>query len=138
MTTLYQDIRGMLQSRLASVPGVPAIAYEGIPYTPVPGTPFCEPTFLPANGRPATMGDGHLVRHEGSFEVVLAYPTGSGTGTGEAMADTIKSYFKASDVLTLNGNNLRFRYAERRPVIEQTDWYRVPVSIGWYTFSTEY
>lgn len=135
--SLYTDIRGALQSRLAATPGIPAIAYEGIRYTPVVGTPYVAPVFLPAgNGGPRTTGG--YIRHEGSFEVSLVYPGGNGTGLAEAMADTIKERFKVTDTATVGATVVRFRFAERRQALIDTDWIRIPISIGWYLHSDAY
>lgn len=136
--TLDQNIRYALESRLATVSGLPAIAYEGVRYTPAPGTAFIEPTIVPTAERPATMGDDHLVLHEGLFMVLLVYPNGKGAGAIEAMANAVKAKFKASDVSTVNGVTVRFRYAERRPSIHEPDWVRVPISIGFYLYDTDY
>src|SRR5258706_11221569 len=103
MNTLDQNVRYALESRLATVAGLPAIAYEGVRYTPVPGTPFVEPVIVPLSERPVTMGDGHLVLHEGIFMVMLVYPNGKGSGAADAMANAVKSKFKASDTENMNG-----------------------------------
>lgn len=135
--TLYVDIRGALQSRLAATSGIPSIAYEGIEFTPVVGTPWCEAIFVPAgNGGPSTTGQ--LIRHEGSFEVSLVYPTGNGTGLAEAMADAVKARFKVTDLAMVGSTTVRFRYAERRQALIDTDWIRIPISIGWYLYSDTY
>lgn len=133
-----QNVRSALETRLATVAGLPAIAYEGVRYTPVPGTPFVEPTIVPISERPVTMGDGHLVLHEGIFMVVLVYPNGKGSGAIEAMANAVKSKFKASDTENVNSVIVRFRYAERLPSVHQSDWIRVPVAIGFYLHDTDY
>lgn len=137
--TLYQDIRAALQVRLGTVSGIPIIAYEAVPFTPVVGTPFVDCKLVPASSRPATMGDQHLVQHEGSFEITVNRPTeDQGTAVAEALADLIKSSFKASDVLTSNDNSVRIRYSERGPVLIDENWIRVPISVGWYLFSPDY
>ena len=138
MASLYQNIRGALQNRLAGVAGIPDIAYEGSVYTPLPKTPYVDCKFMPGSGRPATMGDGHLVKHQGTFEINAVYPSGVGTGAAEAMADTIKAAFTASTILTLNSVTVRLSYAERGPVMPDATWIRLPISVGWYLYSTDY
>ena len=136
--SLYQDIRGALQTKLAAVSGVPQLVYEGFAYEPVIGTPFCVCQILPIYSRPATLGPAHLVWHRGTFELALVYPSGRGTGTAEAMADTIKAAFTADVTATQNNVTVRFRHAERRPIIVDTPWIRVPVSIAWYLYTETY
>lgn len=134
------DIRGALQTRLATVAGIPAIAHEGQRFAPVPGTPFVPCKVVWVSGRPSTLGDGHLVAHNGTFEVAAVYPAETATGDAETLASAIKNHFKASDVLTLDGSDIkvRIRHAERLPAMEDGDWIRVPVSIAWYLFATDY
>lgn len=138
MTTLYQDIRGALQSQLATVTGIPALAYEGFPYKPVRGTPYCDCVLVPTSGRPYTLGTAHLIDHEGTFEVGVTYPSGVGTGTAEAMADAIKAKFTAATTITQGTTIVRIRSSERRQALVDTDWIRIPVSVRWYLFSQTY
>lgn len=142
--SLYQNIRGALQATLAGVSGIPAaIVYEGQIYRPQAGTPFVECRVLPATGRPATMGSSHLILHEGAFEIVVVYPLArqgqtGGTGPAEAVADAIKEAFNVSTPKSQGGDSIRFDWAERRPLIIDEQWVRVPISVSWYIYSTEY
>lgn len=138
MTSLYQDIRNALQTRLETVTGLPETVYEGVSYAPVPGTPFIASALVPAAARPVTMGQDHLILHEGTFEIAVSYPSGVGTGSAEAMADAIKAVFTAESVLTVGANNIRIRYSERRQALIDSDWIRIPVSVGWYLHSQTY
>ena len=138
--TIYTDIRGALQNRLKSVTGISSseISRQGHPFVPTTGSRFFTCAVIPGSGRPATLGSAHLIWHIGTFEVNVVYPSGSGTGQAESVADTIKSYFTADTVLTQGTTKVRIRYSERRPVIEDSVWVRVPVRIGWYLYSQNY
>ena len=136
--SLFQDIRGALQNNLAGVSGIPAIAWEGVPYSPVVGTPFVEPVLFPTSSIPRTMGAAHLILHEGLFLVTLVYPAVGGTGTMEAMADTVKAAYNVSTPLALNSREVRVRSSQRGGVEMDSDWMRLLVSIGWYTYDTDY
>lgn len=136
--TLYTDIRGALVTQLQTVTGLPALAHEGVPYTPVVGTPFVSYAVVAASARPRTLGTNHLILHEGTFEVSVVYPSEDGIGAAEAMADAIKAKFTADTTVTQGANTVRFRYAERRQALTQTDWNRIPVSTSFYLFTEEY
>jgi len=139
MPSLDQNIRGALQNTLGAVTGIPEIAYEGITYKPKAGTAFVAATIVSGPERPATMGDGHLVLHEGSFEIVLVYPSTKGTATIEAMANLVKSAFKASGSATVGSDTVRFRHAERRgPITPDADWLRLAISVPFYLYSQDY
>jgi hypothetical protein len=136
--TISQNIRGALEQRLKTVAGLPTIAYEGNEFVPVPGTPFVEAVVVFTSERPASMGDAHMVLHEGLFMVSMVYPNGKGSGDAEAMADAVKTVFKASQSATLNDAIVRFRYAERRPSIHDPSWIRYPVAISWFIYDQRY
>jgi len=137
--SLYNDIRGALVTKLAAVSGIPALADEGDTYSPVVGTPFVEYVNAPSQSRPVTMGGDHLKLHQGIFHVAVVYPTKSGIGAAETMADAIKEAFPV-DVSTITQNSItvRIRYAERLGAITQTDWVRIPIEIKWYLYTEAY
>lgn len=135
--SLYQDIRGALQARLATVSGIPAIAYEALPFKPVRGTPFVACVVAPVSADQATLGDGHVVLHRGTFEVSVVYPSNKGTGDAEAMADAIKAEFRGGTVLTRNTTQVIIAGAKRSLALIEADWLRIPVSVAWHLHSTD-
>lgn len=136
--SLYQNIRGALQTHLANVSGVPTIAYEGVKFTPTVGTPYLGTSLVPTSARPGPIGVNSILRHQGLFLVDAVYPNGSGTATAEAMADTIKAAFTTQTTLSLNGVDVRISYSERGQIQQEADWLRVPIAIGWYVYSQTY
>lgn len=133
-----QNVRGALEQRLATVTGIPTIVHEGEQFSPQPGAAHTVAVIVPTSERPASMGDDHYVLHEGLFMVSLVYPNRRGTAAISAMANLVKEKFKASDLATLNDITVRFRYAERRPTVQEPDWIRVPIAIGWFVYANEY
>lgn len=144
MASVYQNIRGALQSALAAISGLPTIVYESQDYSPNPGTPFITAALVPGSGRPASMGPSHAVLHEGSFEINVVWPrkrdgVASGTGPAEAIADSIKAAFHVSNVFTLNDVTVRTRYAERiGAAMIEPDWLRLPIRVSWYSYDFSY
>lgn len=136
MSSIYQNIRGALSVHLSAVAGIPAIAWEGVPYTPVVGTPFCTATLVPSGPELASLGSAPFYRHFGSFEVSLVYPSGQGTGTIEAMADLIRTAFTIETILSQGAQTIRTNKSTRGTIIQEPDWLRLPISIGWYTYDT--
>lgn len=128
--SISQDVRAALQKRLAATPGIPAIAYEGKRYSPTKGTAFVVPVIVSGTSRPFSLDNG-TIEHLASFEVAVVYPTGNGTGAVEAMADTIRERFRPGTVIYQNSVAVKIRWAERRQTMHESDWIRVPVSIGY-------
>jgi len=136
--SLYNDIRGALAAQLATVSGLPEIAPEAVPFRPTVGTAFVDYVLVPLSSRPSTMGTDHLILHEGTFEMGVVYPVNDGIGAAETMVDAIKAVFTADTVLTLNANKVRIRYSERRQALLDSTWMRIPVSVGWFLYTTTY
>lgn len=135
MTTLYQDIRGLLQRRAMTAVGFPAdIAPQAVAYNPVPGTPWARMVLTPASGRPFSVS-GARIKHVGLFTVTIFQPAKAGTAAAEVAADNLKAVFRPGDVLHRNNENLAVDYAEVRQIVEETDWVSAPVMIGWTCYS---
>lgn len=134
MTTLYQDIRGCLQTRANTATGIPGSAqraYEGVPFAPTVGTAYIAYTLIPTQERPASLGPSGQTLRQGLFQVSLFYPSGSGTGTVESIADAVKNVFVAGNTLTQGTTSVRIRYAERGQCTVSADWIQCNVTVAW-------
>lgn len=137
MASLYQNIRGCLQSRALATPGFPArCAFEGALFSSTVGTPWARLTLMPQMGRPYSVSAG-LMRHSGLFQVSVFLPAGGGPGTGaaEAIADAVKARFVAGMKLAQGGETVEIEYAERSQAMVEADWISAPVTVGWRCFS---
>lgn len=135
MSTLA-EIRGALQSRLAAVPGIPRIIYEGERLLDPGDEPHCRCKVLRSMRDRVNKGHCGMTEHRGSLEVVLHYPGGEGTLDIETMAEAIVEHFQVTDIAENGSAKVRFLNAEPRTVMESPDWVALPVSIDWYMFST--
>ena len=129
------DIRGALQARLATVVGLPEIAYEGVQFEPPIGTdgdllPYVVPVIVVGSERPFDVL-GEAVSSQGTFEISCVYPSNEGTAAVEGMAEAIKAVFVNGTRLVLGSAVVKIRWAERRQAFFDADYVRVPVSIGW-------
>jgi hypothetical protein len=125
-----QEIRGALQARLLTVSGLPAVAPEGVSFEPTIGTPYVAPVLVHGSERPFDLGGAGVIS-AGTLEVSLVYPSGFGTAAAEAMATSIKAAFPTGLVLEQGATKVLIRWAERRSVFQDSDFIRLPVSIGW-------
>ena len=57
-TSFHGDIRAGLRQRLALLSGLPAVDYEGRPYTPTVGTPWLSEQFMPVQSVVSATGLG--------------------------------------------------------------------------------
>lgn len=136
--SLYTNIRGTLQSHLMTCPGIPQnFAWEGARTEVTVNVPYVSSVLVPAEDIMTTMGPSGLFRHSGSFEISLVYPSQGKTATIEALGDAVREHFRTGTVLELNGFRLRISSAEREQLLIEADWIRLPISVGWFVYTTE-
>ena len=90
---MFSLIENTLSSRLNSAAGLPHIVWPSAPavYEPVIGTPFIVPTVL--NGASFNMTHNYAEDVTGVYNILLSYPSGSGSAAINAMADSIAAHF---------------------------------------------
>ena len=140
MASIYKDIRAALESKLASVSGLPSISYENVQFDRQTGTSYIETQFPPTARRPAVRGTNPQQRYDGVFRLICYAPEGNGPAAAEDLADKVLDAFDAAtDVSYTNGDGASFKvsidYAERESGGLDTPFYYVPVTIGFYIFN---
>ena len=122
------SIRAALETRLNALSPSLATAWEGIPFTPVTGTPYQQVNLLTDTENP-TLGDG-MYRVTGFMQVLLCYPPGTGPKAASTRAELIRDWFSRGLGLSSGGINVRI---DRTPTIASAiidaDRYRLPVTV---------
>lgn len=136
MPSVYDEIRAALEVQLASIAGLPPIAYENVSYSPTTGVSFVQPKFIPVSRRPAVRGLNPQQRYDGVFRVFCYTPEGQGPAAADAIADKVIEAFEATTSLPQVGSGgiLSIDYAERDSGSINHPWYYVAVNIGWYLY----
>ena len=71
------------------------VSYQNVPYTPEPGTTYCEFEVLNSVSHRAEIGSSTpLHRNYGLINVNFFLPLGSGTNAGRVLADTAAAIFR--------------------------------------------
>jgi hypothetical protein len=135
MAAIYDDIRRVLETTLAGVTGIPAIAWENVSFSPTTGTPYVRARFAPTMREPAVRGLNPQMYYQGVFVVDVCVPEGVGPAVGDDLADTIIDAFDAPNDLTVNGISITIRYAERELGTIEGAYYTIPVNIGWLIYN---
>jgi len=136
----YDDIRSALEVALATIPGLPAIAWENRPYNPTTGTPYIQVRQVPTSRVPAVRGLNPQMRYQGIFRLFVKMPELQGPGPGEDIVESLLNTFEATtDLSFTNSNNetihVTIDYAEQVGAYNESPWYTLPVNIGWYSYS---
>lgn len=105
-TTSIEDALLWHLSVLVLAPVVP-VAWPDIPFTPVVGTPYLEPTVLPNKTDFAGVGVGSPHRHFGLLQVNVHGPQGQGSAPTSEIADQIMEHFAPDTVIARNGVRVR-------------------------------
>lgn len=93
--------RQALEVALAAMTPALSTAYENMPFTPVPGTPYQRATVLLAQPANPEIGDGYM--DQGFMQVDLKYPLNAGPAAAEARAELTRSYFYRGRSFTASG-----------------------------------
>lgn len=131
--TQYTDIRAALTAQLNTMTGVPAVAWENSPYTPVVGIPYLKPTILWAESFQAELGVSGANNESGIYQITVNYPLNQGMAPINSMVGKLRSWFKRGTILTYNGLYVTIRKVSLGPLNTGDAWISQPVSISFYT-----
>lgn len=141
MASVYDDIRSALEIRLKATVGIPAaVAFENIKYSPITKTSYIKTGFVPVSRRPANRGPSPTVRYDGLFLIDLYCPEATGPSQADDYANLIIESFDHNTDLTFTNELSQTIYvtcsfAERTQGIEESPWYKLPVTISWYCYN---
>lgn len=108
------------------------VAWENVPYTPTPGTPYARAYLLAAEPDNAEIGG--LVTDQGFLQVTLCYPLGTGPAAAMATAETIRSTFPRGASFTASGVVTQIpRTPAIGPAMTEEDTYSLPVRVRFFS-----
>lgn len=126
------SIRAALESALNAISPAIALAWENVPYTPVPGTPFARVYLLTAPPAMLEMSQ-RIHREQGFLQVSLMYPLDAGPSAAATRAELIRATFLAGSTLTASGVTVTIDATpEIGPALIEEDRYSLPVRIRFY------
>ena len=134
--TVFADISIALDTRLAGMTSLPAVAWENKTYIPVTGTLYLRPTTLFGDAVQATLGSSGIDENTGIYQVDVFAPADKGKSAGLIMSDNVATRFARGTNLTYNGRTVRIVSARRRPATIADGWYQIPVEIVYKSFTT--
>lgn len=132
---VYDDIRAALEVHLANTPGIPQIAWENVKFEPTTGTPYVKTRLLHTSRRPAVRGLNPQMRYQGTFQVFVCYPEGSGPSDVQNMANTIIDRFNTGDDLTSNGVAVTIEWSGIVGSYNDGPWFITPVNVHWFSYN---
>lgn len=131
----FQDIRSILETKLAGMPSCPPIAWEGVAFTPTPGEVFFRAHLLPSGTDPHEIGLEGNYKHSGIFQVSICAPDSRGTVAALRWADVLSEHFHHYKAVSAT-TSLAVSVISIGPCLPEDGWIYLPVSIRYYAFST--
>lgn len=131
MSTTFNDVQAALDTKLKTLSGTP-VAFPNVPYKPQAGTIYVRASFLPTETVQVSLGATGKDETNGIYQIDVVAPRGSGR---PQLLDTVADLFKRGTVLTYNSINVRVRSVSMAPAILDDEWYFVPISVNFQTYT---
>lgn len=128
--------RKALEQKLNAMTPALQTVWENHPADLTVGTPFQVASLIPGPTQNNTMGnvEATLATEIGIFQVMLHYPVDSGSTDALTRAEAIVDWFKRGLSLSQDGAIIVIdRTPSVGPAQPSDSWYRVPVSISYYS-----
>ena len=132
---ILNDIRATMDTALAAVSGLPAIAFDNAPFEQNAGTPHLRASLFLTSRRPAVRGPNPQHRYQGIYQVVVAIPTDQGAGAAMDYADLIMTRFDGSSDIEGADVTVSIEYSETGGQVFSDPFYLLPVNIAWYVYA---
>lgn len=110
------------------------IAWRGVLYTPVQGTPYLAPSMTARSSVAQGAGADGTRLHSGVYQINVNHAAGNGLADANAKADELIGLFpRGANLTTTDGQTIVIEIAEARPDIQQNAWLVVPVLVRWWS-----
>jgi hypothetical protein len=137
VTTIFKDLSAALEARLATLSGLPAVAWPNLNYVPTLGTLFIRPTILPAETVGATMGTSTGTDSQsGIYQIDIFAPSGVGRSATTTLADAIADHFSPLTELTYNSQIVTIISVSQGVAYVEDAWYHTPIEIKYLSYTT--
>lgn len=135
MSAPYAAIRSALTARLQTLSGLPSVAWENVPFTPTAGSMYLKPSLLPGEPVQAELGTNGLNMHTGLYQISVFAPAGAGVAAVNTLVNAICDHFKRGTELTYGGITVRMVKAFPSPMMQETDWIQIPITVMWRAYA---
>jgi len=138
--SVFKSVRKALELSTDSITGFPGSDrrdWENVNFDPeIVSETWVRLNVIPVSDRPSTRGGTPQMRLDGLFLISIFTPTNQGPDAADELADEICSTYTVGSLVSADGVNVRFEYAERGQGSEpaESPWYMVQVTARWFTY----
>lgn len=133
--SLHQSIRTALETHLAAMTDVPAIAWEDVQFEPPSAASWLRVTLAPASTDVNSLYDVLCLEDRGLLLVDAFVPENQGPSASDALGDAVRSHFKPGTNLISGGVTVRCQTVRREAGRASPPWRMVPIAIGYTVLS---
>ena len=134
MSTIFPNIRKLLETQLATTVGVPEIAWENVKFEPTTDTPYVKPTTILTIRRPACVGPNPQQYYQGILILECYTPNNKGPSEVDALVSLLTDRFEATSTISDGTVALQIRTAEHGQGLSDGPWHKTIISISWHTY----
>ena len=131
---ITNDIRAALDSKLASLSGLPPVVFTNQDFDENAGDDYISVSFSLTSRRPAVRGPNPQMRYQGLYTVTVCVPTDIGAGRAIGHVDKIMGAFDGSTDVVGPSKTVSIEYAEPGAAFYRGAFYCMPVQIAWYIY----
>jgi hypothetical protein len=125
----HADLRAAVRTRLQTLSGLPAVAWEGKDFMPTKGTPWVTETLTPVSSIVRATGLGGTIAHTVIATFTLHYPGNKGTLDIDTMTGSLLEHFRPGTGLVYGGASAIVQQSEPAPLQQEPDWLNRSVNI---------
>lgn len=133
------DIQSAFMQKLGTLSNSPTlrVALENENFSPNTDEIWLKPNMLPVRTRTVELGDNGQNEKGGIFQITVYAPKNTGPGAGLAVVGKLLDLFKRGTSLSYGSVvGIRLLAPYRGPGIPEDAWWGVPVSVPWFTFTS--
>ncbi len=130
---VFSNIQAALDTKLATLSGLPSVAWDNTKFIPTLGTTFLRPTLLPASSSLFTLNE--VRRNPGIYQVDIFTEVEKGPSAGLALADSIKTLFEGARRLTAGADTIFIKQVSLGKGERQDAWNHTFVEINYECYS---
>ena len=125
----HHNLRAGFRQLLQAIPALPSVAWEGVVFTPVKGTPWLSESLRPISSIVRGTGRGGYIAHTVTANLNVRVPAGAGTVTLDALAGSILEAFHPGTAVVYGPDAATVLQAERLGNQQEPDWLSAPITL---------
>jgi len=129
----FLEVQRALDTRLSTLPTLPAVAWPNTKYKPVEDTVFIKPTVLPTASILKDLAGQQ--QDAGMYQVSIFVPLGRGVKDLLELADEVRAHFAADKDLLQGGVNVWIQNISIGAVTREDAWLTTFVEINYFSIN---